>query len=80
MKINAFFFILAFSFGIFWVYIVTPPQEIVVKFPSPYNAGKVMYQDKSDNCYKYKAEEVPCKSMAWKPQPIFEDFYNRMRR
>ena len=68
------YFIIAFAFGIFWVYIVTPPQEVVVKFPSPYNAGGITYKDKSDSCYKYEAQEVECSKFKWKPQPIIEDF------
>lgn len=77
MKFNLIYFIIAFSFGILWVYMVTPPPEIVVKFPSPYNAGAVTYKDKSDSCYKYKAEVVDCSNSSWKPQPIVEDFKNK---
>jgi hypothetical protein len=58
---------------------MTPPPEIILKFPSPYNAGKVTYKDKSNTCYKYRAENVPCTADAKNgikitPQPILEDF------
>lgn len=68
---------IAFAFGIFWVYIITPPPDIVLKFPSPFNAGKVVYKDKSGSCYKYKSESVECSSSKWDPQPIVEDFIMR---
>jgi len=49
-----------------------------MKFPSPYNAGKITYKDKDDSCYKYKAEKVSCPLDAGliKAQPIAEDFVN----
>lgn len=75
-KIHPFYFFLAFSIGLFYCYITSPKPEIVVKFPSPYNAGKVTYHDKAQNCYKYKAESVTCpidKTLI-KDQPILEDF------
>lgn len=75
-KINFLYFIAAFAVGLLLCYILTPPPEIVVKFPSPYNAGKVIYRDKADSCYKFDAKMVECpldKSLI-KPQPIMEDF------
>ena len=77
MKINPLYFFLSFACGILWVYAVTPPPEVIVKFPSPYNAGSVTYKDKSGSCYKYKAKTVDCHKTKWKPQPIYEDYRNR---
>lgn len=72
-------FFLAFAIGMLAVYLTAPPPTIVVKFPSPYNVGKVTYRDKADNCYKYVAEDVPCPKDAARirSQPIQEDFRNR---
>jgi len=75
-KIHAFYFFLAFAVGLFFCYITNPKPEVVLKFPSPYNAGMVTYHDKANNCYKYKADKVDCpvdKSII-KDQPILEDF------
>ncbi len=75
-RINSFYFFVSFAIGLLFVYVSAPAPEVVVKFPSPYNAGKVTYKDKSDTCYKYKADKVLCpidKSII-KPQPLFEDF------
>jgi hypothetical protein len=73
LKIYPLYFVAAFAFGILMVYLVTPPPEVVIKFPSPYNAGKIEYKDKSNACYKYRAESVECPNDA-KIQPILEDF------
>lgn len=79
LKINYLVFMVAFGVGIFFCYISTPPPQVVVKFPSPYNAGKVLYKDKSDTCYRYSAEDVACPldRALIKPQPIMEDYQPR---
>ena len=60
-KLNYPVFLLAFSIGIFIVYITKPRQKIVIKYPTP---NEIMpdyqYQDDADNCYKYMAEKVEC--------------------
>lgn len=78
-KINVFYFILAFAIGLFVCYIMAPAPEVVMKFPSPYNAGSVLYKDKSDTCYRYRADRVECPldRSKIKPQPIMEDFRHR---
>lgn len=72
-RIRPLFFFVAFAIGLMFVYFTSPPPEIVMKFPSPYNVGKVQYKDQlGDACYVYVAEENTCpadKSLI-KPQPI----------
>ena len=58
--INVTSFFIAFSIGIFLTYIYSPPKKIVIKWPTPENAGKIIYKDHADTCYKYKANEIPC--------------------
>ncbi len=53
-------FFAAFVVGIAVTYIMAPKPEIVLKFPSPKNAGQVVYHDADDNCYAYDAEKVSC--------------------
>lgn len=74
--IRPLYFFLSFAIGLFFVYVMTPPAEIILKFPSPYNAGKVTYRDKANACYRYKAESVVCahKDAQILPQPVLEDF------
>jgi hypothetical protein len=75
-KLSPFYFIIAFSVGLFFVYITHPAPEIVLKFPSPTNVDTVTYKDKNGQCYKYKADKVTCddKKAHVKPQPIIEDY------
>ena len=68
-------FFAAFAAGLLYCYLVMPAPEVVVKFPSPYNAGQVVYRDKADTCFTYNASEVTCptdKSLI-KPQPVVAD-------
>lgn len=78
-KISPLYFILAFAAGLFYCYLVHPLPEVVYKFPSPTNAGKVVYKDKNEQCYKFKADKVACPidRTLIKPQPIEEDFANK---
>ena len=75
-KIHPFYFFLAFAIGLMYCYVTKPRPELVLKFPSPYNAGKITYSDKAENCYKYRADKVNCPTdkNAIKDQPILEDF------
>lgn len=59
-KLNPFVFIVSFAVGIFMCYITYPAPQIIIKHPTPDNAGKVIYTDEEENCFKYKAEEVKC--------------------
>jgi hypothetical protein len=68
-QLNYTFFFIAFALGIFYVYISSPKQRIVIKYPTPYNADKIYYQNDDNVCYKYKVSEVKCTSNAT-AQPI----------
>ena len=58
--INAPAFFITLAIGLFFTYVYSPPKKIVIKWPTPENAGKVIYKDHSDLCYKYKANEIAC--------------------
>jgi len=59
--IKPFYFFLAFAIGLVFVYFTSPPPEIIVKFPSPYNTGKIQYKDElTDACYVYAADANTC--------------------
>ena len=57
---NAFF--LSLSIGLLVFYVIAPQRRIVIKYPNPENAGKVVYKDESENCFKFKADEIKCPS------------------
>ncbi len=54
------YFFIGLAVGMLVVYCITPTPEIVYKYPTPQNAGKVTYQDNAENCYKYSSKEVTC--------------------
>ncbi len=60
--IEPFYFFIALFIGMFFTYISTPIPDIIIKYPTPENAGRVIYKDDADVCYKYRAEEVQCPS------------------
>lgn len=79
-RINSLVFFISLAIGFLFVYMITPPPEVIIKFPSPFNVGKITYKDKSDNCYVYQAEKVACESVDKSlllPQPITENFTQR---
>jgi hypothetical protein len=59
-KLNPYAFLLALGVGLLYCYITLPPKKIIIKHPTPENAGKVVYHDEDNNCFKYKAEEIQC--------------------
>lgn len=63
-------FLIAFAIGISYVYFVNPAPKVVIKYPTPYNSGKVTYQDDGEACYRYKANKVECPKEGVIPQPI----------
>lgn len=60
IKINVYYFITSLAIGLLLAYLLTPQPEVIIKYPTPENAGKIVYKDVNDVCYKYKANEVAC--------------------
>ena len=58
--INPVAFFIALAIGLFLTYIYSPHKKVIIKWPTPENAGKVIYKDNSNSCYKYKANEINC--------------------
>ena len=72
-KLNPIVFGLAFSLGMLLTYISVPAPEVIVRFPSPENSGKIIYKhDTNDTCYKYRAKKVDCANYKGrvKEQPV----------
>lgn len=67
--LNWYAFLISFALGITYVYFTNPVPKAVFKYPNPYNAGKVVYQNEGDACYIYSAEKVTCTADSIK-QPI----------
>ena len=58
--LNPLAFIISFCIGILIVCMKQPPRRIVYKHPTPFNAGKEIYRDNNNGCFKYKATEIDC--------------------
>ena len=68
-RFNYITFFIAFAVGILFVYISTPKQKIIIKYPTPYNSNKIVYKNENDFCYKYEVSEIKCTDKAI-DQPI----------
>ena len=53
-------FFISFFIGMFMVYITMPLPEIIIRYPTPFNAGKIIYKDNADMCYVYDSKEITC--------------------
>ena len=44
-KIQPLYFLIAFALGLLYCYISKPKPNVVIKFPSPSNVGKITYKN-----------------------------------
>lgn len=65
-------FFVSFAIAFFFYYILAPKKKIVIQYPTPENAEKIVYQTETDTCYKYKAQEVTCP----KNKSVIQDIMN----
>ena len=55
-------FLISFSIGLFFTYILGPEMKDIFIYPSPETVNKVLFKDKADNCFYFEEEEVKCPS------------------
>lgn len=74
-QFNFIAFIVAFGIGILYVYMVIPKPKVIIKYPTPYNAGNVVYRDSADTCFVFDANktECPLDKSKIKKQPIADE-------
>ena len=60
LPIDPLYFLIGLFLGILYNYLEDPEPEVIYKYPTPDNAGKIIYQDKAGVCYKYKSKKVDC--------------------
>lgn len=53
-------FAIGIVIGIVAIMFIKPEMNVVFKYPTPENCGKVVYKDKNGVCYKYSTKEVNC--------------------
>ena len=52
-NIDTFWFLISLALGLFLVYCTTPQPEVIIKYPTPENAHKLVFKDDSNNCYRF---------------------------
>jgi hypothetical protein len=53
-------FIASLAIGLFYVYILSKPQQIIYVYPTENNQNSIQYLDKTNNCFNFQMEEVNC--------------------
>ena len=53
-------FLVSLAIGILFIYLFQPELNVIYVYPTPDNQNKILYKDKTDNCFKFNAEEVEC--------------------
>lgn len=51
-------FIIAFSIGLFFVYVSAPKKQTILVYPTPDNHKDVLYKDRSGICFSFKPVET----------------------
>lgn len=73
-RFNWIAFLISFGIGMFYVYMKAPAPKIVITYPTPYNAGNIVYTDSANTCFVFNANRKSCNSVpdknSIKPQPI----------
>jgi hypothetical protein len=55
-------FLISFTIGLFFVYILGPEMKTIFVYPSPETVDKVLFKDKADNCFYFEEKNVDCPS------------------
>ena len=58
--INIPVFLFSLALGILFVYLFQPELSVIYVYPTPDNQDKILYKDKTDNCFKFNSEQVKC--------------------
>jgi hypothetical protein len=59
-NIDTFWFLTSLCVGLLLVYCTTPTPDIIIKYPTPFNAHKLVFEDDVNNCYRFHTHEVSC--------------------
>ncbi len=54
------FFFYGFLIGVLILCCIRKETKIFVRYPTPYNAGQIIYKDVLNNCYSLKARQTKC--------------------
>jgi hypothetical protein len=49
-----------FLTGLFLIGIFHKKEKVIIQYPTPTNAGKIIYKDMQDKCFKYHSIRTKC--------------------
>jgi hypothetical protein len=55
-------FLLSLIIGLFFIYILGPDLKTIYIYPTPETVDKILFRDKSENCFSFKEVSVTCPS------------------
>ena len=70
VQIVPIYFFISLCIGFLIVYSMSPKPRVIIKNPTPDNAGKILYRDDNNVCYKYHKVEVPCINNRFEGEPF----------
>ena len=53
-------FLISFTIGLFFIYVLGPEIKTIYIYPSPENVDKILFKDKAENCFYFEEQEVEC--------------------
>ena len=54
------YFLMAFCLGLVYTYWIVPQPQIIIRYPTPFNAGHIVYTDRNHSCYTYQLKKDIC--------------------
>lgn len=55
-------FLISLSIGLLYIYLAEEYKKVIYIYPTPENINKYQYKDKTDECFEYELQSVPCPS------------------
>ena len=53
-------FLISFTIGLLFVYLMGPEMKNIYIYPSPENVNKILFKDKANNCFYFEEENIEC--------------------
>jgi hypothetical protein len=53
-------FLISFTIGLFFIYVLGPEIKTIYIYPSPENVDKILFKDKAENCFYFEEQEIKC--------------------
>jgi len=58
--IDPYYFLISLAIGLIYAYVTVEERETIIKYPTPFNVGKINYVDENGTCFRYAIEETSC--------------------